>query len=612
MREEITNAKSMPFEEDHLLSREQLDEAFIRWQEHQKTKFYFTFDFKTYWCKLNIQKFKRAYALEKNQNPNITDEEAEKNSFIRNCEITKIANCLFKILYSQIEQDTEEYSYYLEIRQSEKKHAKSAFTARQLANQSDFKQKVIGSLSGATYIGNTLQLNAIYMDQAPSIRAIRTIRYIGYYPEVKAYIFNHYAVYKGHVYPKNEDDYFELPHCSVKSIFEITTLNPHPDYNHEWLSDFITVFGDKGLVALSYWLGTLFAEQIRSKFKAWPFLEITGEAGAGKSLLLEFLWKLLGRETYEGINPSTSSDSGRARTLAQVSNLPVVLIEGDISDPTVKNHKQKQFSFEELKPLFNGRSPRTLGMKNNQNNTDDQPFRGGIVISQNLKVAGSEAILSRLIYLHFDRSHHNEHSLKSAMRLERLNTEKLSGFLFHALKHEESIMNMIADRLPSNRNTIMALSGVNMHRIGLTHGLMLSCLQALCEILPITDNRREKTERFIHQLAIERERDLSSDHPIVDQFWDLYEYFEGEFQNPNTYPLNHSPNPDEIALNLNEFYSYAHKNQQTLDDIKLMKKLLKQSVRYPFIAIKTVRSAISKKPIRCYIFKNRRSINHEE
>ena len=298
----------------------------------------------------------------------------------------------------------------------------------------------------------------------------------------------------------------------------------------------------------------------------------------------------MGREAYEGINPSTSTHSGLARTLAQVSNLPVVLIEGDISDPTAKNHKQKQFNLEELKPLFNGRSPRTLGVKNNQNNTDDQPFRAGLVTSQNLKLAGSEATQSRLIYLHFDRTYHNEYSQESALRLERLKTENLSGFLFHALKHEEIIMDMITNRLPTNRNTIMALSGVTIQRIGLTHGLMLSCLQALCEILPITDNRRAKTERFIHQLAIERERDLSSDHPIVDQFWDLYEYFEGEFQNPNTYPLDHSPNPDEIALNLNEFYGYAHKNQQTLDDIKLMKKLLKQSVRYPFIEIKTVRS----------------------
>lgn len=561
---------------------------------------------------LNIQKFKRAYALEKNQNPNITDEEAEKNSFIRNCEITKIANCLFKILYSQIEQDTEEYSYYLEVRKSKKKYARSSFRAKQLANQFEFKQKVMGTLSGAIYIGKTLQLNAIFMDQAPKVNTIRTIRYIGYYPEVKAYIFNHYAVYKGHIYPKNDDNYFELPHCNVKSIFEMTTLNPQPNYNYDWLDDFIIVFGDKGIVALAYWLGTLFSEQIRSKFTAWPFLEITGEAGAGKSLLLEFLWKLLGRDAYEGINPTTSSESGRARTLAQVSNLPVVFIEGDISDPTAKNHKQKQFSFDELKPLFNGRSPRTLGIKNNQNDTDDQPFRGGIVISQNLKVTGSEAILSRLVYLHFDRSHHDEYSHESALRLERLKTEKLSGFLFHALKNEAMIMNIITDRLPTNRNTIMALSGVTIQRIGLTHGLMLSCLQALCEILPITDNRREKTEQFIYQLAIERERDLSSDHPIVDQFWDLYEYFEGEFQNPNNYPLNHSPNPVEIALNLNEFYGYSHKNQQTLDDIKLMKILLKQSVRYPFITIKTVRSPMLKKPICCYIFKNRRSINHEE
>ena len=45
------------------------------------------------------------------------------------------------------------------------------------------------------------------------------------------------------------------------------------------------------LVALSFWFGSLFAEQIRMAQESYPFLELIGEPGAGKSTLLAFLWR---------------------------------------------------------------------------------------------------------------------------------------------------------------------------------------------------------------------------------------------------------------------------------------------------------------------------------
>jgi ABC-type uncharacterized transport system ATPase component len=49
-----------------------------------------------------------------------------------------------------------------------------------------------------------------------------------------------------------------------------------------------------GFLALKAWLlsrsgfGSLFAEQIRAAQSSYPFLEVVGEAGAGKSTLIEF------------------------------------------------------------------------------------------------------------------------------------------------------------------------------------------------------------------------------------------------------------------------------------------------------------------------------------
>lgn len=567
--------------------------CFKKWRINTSdSTFYVMVGYKTYWCAVDDTKLK------------INDSTIDLNTFTKHIALAEIANCSITILYSQVEAGSEECIYYLEIAQSKTKRAKSAFTAKQLASKSDFKQKVMATLSGAIYTGNTDQLNNIFLDQAPLAKIIKTIPYIGYFSDIQAYVYHDYAVYQGEMYQKNTDDFFELPNGYVKSTFELSNFNPSIDYQNDWLDAFIEVFGDRGLVALAYWLLSLFAEQIRFKYGMFPFLEATGEAGAGKSLLLEFLWALVGRSSYEGINPTTSTRVGRARTLAQVSNLPVVFIEGDINDPSNgSNHKQKSFSPEELKPLFNGRSPRVKGFKDHTNITDDEPFKGSVVISQNQKVSGSEAILSRLIYLHFDRSQHNAQSRESASYLARLPVDQVSGFLFHALMHEHIIMDVIDQNFQSNRDHIMTLSGVKMERIGSTHGLMLSGIQALSEILPITDNTKLKVMKFIDQLAIERERDLVSDHPALDQFWDVYEYFEGLTQTNTAYKLNHSPNDDEIAINLNEFFAHARLNSQSLEDIKLVKQVIEKSVRHQFIAVKTVRSLIASKPMHCYVFK---------
>ena len=128
--------------------------------------------------------------------------------------------------------------------------------------------------------------------------------------------------------------------------------------------------------------------------KSFPFLEVVGQPGTGKSTMLNFMWKLLGREDnngdYEGLDPNKTSESGLIRTFRQVSNLPVLLIESDRSGEN--QPYTRQFNWDMLKTLYDGGSLGARGMKTGGNETYDPPFMGSLIVSQNAEINGSEAI----------------------------------------------------------------------------------------------------------------------------------------------------------------------------------------------------------------------------
>ena len=102
------------------------------------------------------------------------------------------------------------------------------------------------------------------------------------------------------------------------------------------------------------------------------------------------MWKLSGRKNYEGFDPIKSSKVGVSRNLAQVANLPIVMIEADRADASAPN--TNGFHWDQFKTAYNGRAVRSTGNKNNQNDTNEPLFKGALVISQNATLKASPAI----------------------------------------------------------------------------------------------------------------------------------------------------------------------------------------------------------------------------
>ncbi|MCL1962231.1 MAG: toprim domain-containing protein [Desulfovibrionaceae bacterium] len=540
----------------------------------------------------------------------------------RSCtSVRRIANCNPRCLYYQKNEVTDEAWYYFRIAFPDDRPAiKGTFTAGQLTAAAEFEKRLLHMAPGAMWSGSAIQLKHIMGHQLEAPKEVQTVDFIGYSSQHKAYILGETAVREGQVHQANADDYFDFGRLSVKTLqksikLQIATGRAEPT---GWPRLLWASFGAKGIVALAYWLGTLFAEQIRAAQQSLFFMEIVGEPGAGKTTLITFLWKLLGRD-YEGFDPSKSTTPGRLRTFTQVSNLPIVLIESD-RERQDAGPKVRSFDWDELKDAYNGNPIRTTGVKTGGNETYDPPFRASIVISQNNPVQASQAVMERICHLGFDTSRFTAEGFAAAKALEALGIEQVSGFVLAALKREAEIVAHITDSVDGHMRYLLSLDGIAKPRIAKNHAQLLAMTEAACRLLRLPEQWLEAARAQIEQMARERQAAISADPPVVAEFWEAFDYLDGlglydqQMGRHIDKPLlNHSCSPQElIAVNLNQFVEIASQKRQQVPLLSHLKKELQHSKSRPFEGIKTVASAIQRrivdgddkpKSVHCWVFR---------
>jgi hypothetical protein len=600
-----------------LIAESASEKGVLMYDWRERHEFHFGFDSRLYWFKMDLEKFSRAmHALETSDlhEDQLLSEGQRRQKALRQCGgVVEIANCYPQALYFQRNEVTDESWYYFRVDfPHDSGSVKNTFTGGQVAAASEFKKRLLGMAAGAVFTGSSKQLDKIMKDQLFGLKTVETIDFVGYSKLHSCYVFGDLAVRGGIVSVVNKEDFFEFGKLRLKTLQKSITMHIQRDskqYRTDWLPMLWLCFGAKGVVALAFWFGSLFAEQIRAKYKSFPFLEVTGEAGAGKTTLLTFLWKLLGRE-HEGFDPSKSTRAGRQRAMGQVSNMPVVLIEGDRNEPD-KAHA-KGFDWDELKDFYGGGTLGTKGMKTSGNETYEPPFRGAIAISQNADVSASEAILTRIIKSHFARPEVTTESRAAADNLNLIPVEQLSHFLLLAVRAEAQVMTRLAERVLVHERLLRELKEIRVERIIKNHSQLMAlgdCLRLVC---PLDENQVAITQQALMSMALERQAAISADHPLVAEFWEVFEYLESLGEGPQ---VNHSIDPKLIAINLNEFAELASVHRQNLGDLKTLRGLLVnsrsrkwQETNKPiYSAVRAAQAASHSMPkktttVRCWIF----------
>ncbi|MCL1078030.1 bifunctional DNA primase/helicase [Parashewanella spongiae] len=572
------------------------------YQKTNQHEFPFEFQLCMYWFKFHANKYDKTTKVDDNL--------AALNEATS---VQLLCMCYPHALYFQENLTTDESWYYFQIDFSHGLSVKKTFTGAQITSHIEFKKRLSSVAAGAIYEGNTHQLNKWFRKHLFNIKRVNVIDFIGYSREHKCYVFNSVAVKDGIEYSINEEDFFDIRSMGIKSQqpIKLSINTIESEYSPYWLNQYWLAFGAKGLITLSFWFGSLFAEQIRQLHKTYPFLEIIGAPGTGKSTMIEFLWKLLGRSNYEGFDPSKSTSSAIGRNLARVANIPVVLNEGDRS--MGKDAKKSDFHWEDLKDIYNGRCIFARGIKNCGNDTYEPPFKASVVISQNTAVQASEAILQRLIHVQTDKISYSTETKKAAEWLERIDIRQVSGFILQAIKSEHKVLQEIERKFPIHYQTLANDPKIRTERILKVHAQLWAIFDALKLVIPLSKQQVACVNELIPKLARDRQQAIAVDPPEVQTFWDVVDFLESE--QPHT--VDHSKDPQLVAINLNQFTEEALHRKQNIPLLVDLKRLLKFGKTYPFIEIKSVNSAVNsrlnrsypnaKKPLtaKCWIFKRK-------
>jgi len=310
-----------------LLAESAEEKGLLMYEWDERKEFHFTYRSRLYWFNLDMEKYERTAreldGSEHHDDQLLNDKQRRDKALRQSAAVVRIANCYFDALYYMRNEVTDEAWYYFRVERPEAPTIKSTFTAAQIASAPEFKKRLLNVCNGAMFTGTPQQLERMLGYQLDSLKTVNTIDWIGYTREHGVYVFNDLAIAGGKVHKLNEEDFFDVGSLSIKSqsLSPVLHINANlADYDEEWFDLFWRCFGVRGAVVLAWWLGALYAEQIRQLHKSYLFLELIGEAGAGKTTLVELLWKLSGRTEYEGFDPSKATPASRARNFAQVGN----------------------------------------------------------------------------------------------------------------------------------------------------------------------------------------------------------------------------------------------------------------------------------------------------
>jgi len=527
--------------------------------------------------------------------------------------VMEIANCVPEFLYTQRNPAADELAYFYRVSMPNGKVYKDTFSNAQQQTANKFNERLGSFAAGAMFDGGANFYSNLRKSWMYDVQEIRAIDFAGYDATSGGYVFPEFGVFNGEVHKLNNEEFIDTGKVQIKSSYHNVDIKCNTDlndYSDEWFHKVHEAWGMNGLIAACYFTGAVFANQIRDRLQNFPFLELVGDPGTGKSALLKGLWEAFGRRGHEGTNPGGRKGTAKflPRVLAQTT-LPTVFVEGDSGSDNEKT-KSSGVNWDDFKDLYGGIGLYGKANMSNDNQIKISDFRGSLVIAQNYPVKDAQpAFLQRIVQCWFDSRNKSEDTRKAAEALYQLDSDNMSGYLIKVIQKEKQFLEVFFKVQKEAEQRLLQDPNIKIQRIAFTHSVIMGLIKASCMLLPIKKETADQALLHVRNMAQDRQVFINSEDPRVEAYFDAIDFMSNMRHNPTSF--NHSKNDDLLAIDLAHVESEARRHGVNVLPVVEIKPLLERSQAF----VKKnhpVASAILGKTKKCWVFKARPKLTSDD
>ncbi|AXI82850.1 hypothetical protein FUT69_08940 [Xylella taiwanensis] len=151
-----------------------------------------------------------------------------------------------------------------------------------------------------------------------------------------------------------------------------------------------------------------------------------------------------------------------------------------------------------------------------------------IVIGQNTPISASDAILQRIVHLHFDRSGHTVVTKALAEQIEWMLIEQMFDFILATTKRDAQVLDTQANKHSQYENQLLVFPELERVRLAERLGQVMVSVDALQPLLNLGDAQSQIVHEVVIEWAKQRQQSINADDLHIQLFWQQCRFLDGK------------------------------------------------------------------------------------
>lgn len=389
-----------------------------------------------------------------------------------------LLDCSIKLLHSVIDDsldDSQKMEHFIEIESKREGTNRFRLDANSLSSLDSFKS--ILQNHRQIFYGKADDLNHLsaylFKYKPAKIRALSTL---GYDDKSGGFYYPRFAYNStGKRINCNGDKYFSGLDIKPFHGSSDTLINRLEQMDLKaFISGLYGAYGNKGLLALGFYVSATFSHLIFEHYGFYPFLSLYGDPHAGKSFLTKLLNRCFFVDSEGQTMTSSNTAKGELRKISQKSSMVCCLLEGRTG--------KSRFDYDGILALYNRNSLYSRATTDQSNRTHDLPFKAALSFVWNHEAFTIQPAKERVISLHFAESDMNDNTAAAWEKLNELSPEQLASLGDYILTNRSYFESELISHA-KGYSKVLKEKGIKTARIADNHAIALAGIVALLESL---------------------------------------------------------------------------------------------------------------------------------